>query len=228
METPPPPSSTRSNMARITKQMLLSIITHFPFEALVVPSRFATNREEDIPGFIGALMDALKTTLLENAPAHSSPRKLIAPLAYEPATPTPIWPSMSTVVTAEEDDEDISLEPTPFMLRLRGAQKKGMKMDAAERKVKVERDALEEEAHIGAEELTSQKVDEGEQMGNITEGEMLVRTDQDVLKPQQNPFFTSNQSIVTDVPSGREENVDSIDSGSIYQPSTQDPTLSKS
>jgi hypothetical protein len=77
METPPPPSSTQSNMSRITKRMLLSIIKHFPFEALVVPSRFATDREEDIPGFIAALMDALKTALLESAPAHLSPRKLI-------------------------------------------------------------------------------------------------------------------------------------------------------
>ena len=86
------------------------------------------------------------------------------------------------------------------------------------------------ETHIGAEGFRSQKVNEGEQMGNITEGEKLVRTEQDVLKAQQIPLFTSNRSLVTDVRNDREENVDSIDSDSISQSSsaTQYPTLSKS
>jgi len=87
------------------------------------------------------------------------------------------------------------------------------------------------ETHIGAEGFRSQKVNEGEQMGNITDGEKLVRTEQDVLKAQQIPLFTSNRSLVTDVPDDREENVGSIDSDSISQSSsatTQYPTLSKS
>ena len=81
METPLPPS-TGSNVYRISKRMLLSILKKFPFDALVIPSRFATDREEDIPSFIAALADALKTTLLENPPAHLSPRKLIAPSGH--------------------------------------------------------------------------------------------------------------------------------------------------
>jgi len=171
METPPPPSSTRSNMSRITQRMLFSIIKHFPFEALFVPNRYTTDWEEDIHGFIGALVDALKIALLESVPPHLSPRKLIEPsghLAYEPPTPTPTLRSMSRVVDAEEEEEDISLEPTPFMLRLRGVpefedeqKKQRMKIDATESKAKVEQDTAEE-AHIGAEGFTSQEVNEGE------------------------------------------------------------------
>ena len=74
METPPPPTSAKSNMSRITKHKLLSIIKRFPFDSLVIPNRFATERDEDIPGFIGALMEALQATLLETAPANVSPR----------------------------------------------------------------------------------------------------------------------------------------------------------
>ena len=179
METLQPLSYTRSNMSRITKRMLLSIIKCFSFEALLVPSRFTTDLEEDIPGIIGALMDALKTTLLESAPAHWSPRKLIESsvhLTYDPATPTPTSTSISRVVTAEEEGE-ATREPSPIMLRLTGARefedeqnKLRMNIDATETKLKVERDTLEKETHIGAEGLTSQKANEGGQIGNIMEG----------------------------------------------------------
>ena len=104
METPPPPTSAPSNMSRITKRTLLTIIKRFPFDSLVIPNRFATERDEDIPGFIGALIEALQATLLESAPANVSPRKLMEPsahLAFESATPTPTSTSMSGVVTAE-------------------------------------------------------------------------------------------------------------------------------
>jgi hypothetical protein len=48
------------------------------------------------------------------------------------------------------------------------------------------------------------------------------------VKPQQIRFFTSDRSLVADISGGRAENVDSLDSVSIYQsPSlTQDSTLS--
>ena len=114
-------------MCRITKRMLLSIIKHFPFEAVVVPSRFATDREEDIPGFIGALTDALKTALLESAPGHLSPRKLIEPsshVAYEPATPTPTWTSMS--LTQDPTLKCIDLESADEPVKLRKAALRNM------------------------------------------------------------------------------------------------------
>lgn len=238
METPPPPSSGRSSMSRITKRDLLSIIKQFPFEVLLIPSRFPTNRE-DIPAFIGALTHALKTTLLESAPARVSPRKLIEPsvrLAYEPATPTPMSTSTSRVITAEEEEDIISTEPTPFMIRLRGAQefedeqnKQKMTIDVTEMKVKVKPDTLEEEAHIGVEELASRKINE-EQMANIAEGESLDGREQGFVKAQHTPLLTSNRSLVSNLLGDRAENVDSIDSSSIDKsPSlTQGPTLNKS
>lgn len=224
-------------MSRITKRTLLSIIKRFPFDALVVPNRFATDRDEDIPGFIDALTEALKATLLESAPARVSPRKLMEPsdhLAFEPATPTPTSTSMSTVVTAEEE-EDIGMEPIPFMLQSRDAQefedeekKERMKIDAAGTKIKVERDALEE-APIGAEGLISQAIDEGDQMGNITEREKLSKTELDVVEAQQISFLPSNRSLIAEIPGGRAEKVDSFDSSSIYQSLslTQDPAFTK-
>ena len=223
-------------MSRITKRNLLSIIKQFPFEVLLIPSRFPTNRE-DIPAFIGALTDALKTALLESAPARVSPRDLIEPsvrLAYEPATPTPMSTSTSTVITAEEEDI-IGTEPTPFMLRLRGAQEfedeqneQRMAIDVTEMKVKVKPDTLEEEAHIGVEELASRKINE-KQMANISEGESLDGREQGFVKAQHTPLLTSNRSLVSDLLGDRAENVDSIDSGSIDKsPSlTQGPNLSK-
>jgi hypothetical protein len=111
-------------MSRITKHKLLSIIKRFPFDSLVIPNRFATERDEDIPGFIGALMEALQATLLETAPANVSPRKLMEPSAHldsEPATPTPTLTSISGVVTAERERIGVP-ETIPFMLRLRDAQ----------------------------------------------------------------------------------------------------------
>jgi len=125
METPPPPTSAQSHMPRITKHRLLSIIKRFPFDSLVIPNRFATERDEDIPGFIGALMEALQATLLESAPANISPRKLLEPSAhldYEPDMPTPTLTSISGVVTAEGEGWIGVPETIPFMLRLRDAQ----------------------------------------------------------------------------------------------------------
>lgn len=92
-----------------------------------------------------------------------------------------------------------------------------MNVDATETKVKVERDTLDKETRIGAKELTSQKVNEGEQIGNIMGGEKLVKAEQYVVKPQQISFFTSDRSLVHDISGGRAENVDLFDSVSIYQ-----------
>ena len=77
----------------------------FPFESLVVPSRFARDREEDIPSYIAALTDALKTTLFESAPTRLSPRKLIASSGHLIYEPTPISTSMPRVFTTEEREE---------------------------------------------------------------------------------------------------------------------------
>lgn len=138
------------------------------------------------------------------------------------------------MVTAEGEGAAIR-GPTPFMLRLRGAgeyedeqNKLWMKIDVAETKVKVERDMLDKEIRIDAQRLTSQKVNEGEQIGNIMVGKKL-ETEHGLVKPQQIPFFTSDRFFVTDISGGKAENVDLFDSGWIYQLSslTQDSTLSK-
>src|SRR5947207_12819256 len=63
--------------ARITKRLLFSIMEKFPFESLVVLSRFERDREEDILSYIAALTDGLKTTLFESGAIRLSPSKLI-------------------------------------------------------------------------------------------------------------------------------------------------------
>lgn len=107
METPPPPTPATFNMSRITKPTLLSILDRFPFDSLVIPDHFAsTERDEDTPGFIDALIAALQVTLLESAPANMSPRKLMEPsghLTFQPA-PTQISASMSELEIAEAGD----------------------------------------------------------------------------------------------------------------------------
>jgi hypothetical protein len=81
-------------MLYITKPTVLAIIDRFPFESLLIPDRFATERHEDVPEFIASLIKALQVALLVSAPANISPQKLMgtsAPSvpALEPATPTP-------------------------------------------------------------------------------------------------------------------------------------------
>jgi hypothetical protein len=223
-------------MFTITKRMLLTIIKRFPFENLVIPSRFATDREQDVPAFIEALTNALRMALLESAPGHVSPRKLVEPasyLAYEPSTPTPTSTLMSKMIKPEE--ENISTQSTPFMLRLRAAQesedkqsKQRMKTEATEMEVKSEHDTLKD-AQIGAEALTSHKASEEEQMRNIIGDDSLTKAEQGIVEAQQIPFHTSSRSLVPDVPGDKVEIKDSFDSGIIHQSPhlTQDSTSSK-
>ena len=79
-----------SAMYEIPKEALLAFITSVPFDVILIPQEYATDRQEDFSAFIDAITQSLNSVLREKASKKTSPKKVLSSwtIREDPLTPT--------------------------------------------------------------------------------------------------------------------------------------------
>ena len=101
-----------SAMYEIPKQVLIAFIMSVPFDFILIPQQYATDRPEDFFPFVDAVTHSLNKVLREKAPTKTSPKRtlLSSTIREDPLTPTPtfVTPRLSTIAhrTFRRDSAD--------------------------------------------------------------------------------------------------------------------------
>src|SRR5947207_13303950 len=84
--TPPPQRRTTGGLdvVRISKSVILSMISQTPFDSIYIRKDLMTDDETNTVSFLEALGQALVTVLIQHLPQKSSPKKLLSSSIFPP------------------------------------------------------------------------------------------------------------------------------------------------
>src|SRR5579859_2759488 len=99
-------SSATKGIMHISKAQLMGIFERIQFDEIIISSKSATERPDDIASFIEEIAEAFTSTLLANCPRTMSPQKLLQESkTVQIDSPTLFRPPIAPGALGSKDDE---------------------------------------------------------------------------------------------------------------------------